>query len=371
MKRFGIKIDPVVFFLTLAISLVGVILIASAKAVEPGKFVLGGVAKRQFLVLIVGMVGMIIVAQIDYRLLSRIAWPTYGLFIIFLIGVLIFGKLVGGSRRWLMIFGFSFQPSEFMKIVVILALSDFLSRNVSKIGEGLSLIAAVAAMIPPVLFIILQPDLGTSLVYIPILFGILLMGEISGAGILKVVGVGMLMIPFGWLMMKDYQRERIFNFLRPGSDVLGAGWQPLQSRIAIGSGQITGEGFFQGHQNLFDFIPGQHTDFIFSVIGEEKGFIGSIILLALYLILLLRALQTASRITDPLGRMIIGGVTGWFFFQIFINVGMALGIMPVTGLPLPLLSYGGSNLVSNMLALGLVMSVFNFAPRAGRLVSPR
>jgi rod shape determining protein RodA len=368
VKRFGLKIDPPIFFLAVMLGLVGVILIASAKAHEPGSFAFGPAAKRQLLHLIVGILCMIIIAQVDYRALCRIAWPSYIVFLLLLIAVLIFGKMIGGSRRWLVLLGFNFQPSEFMKIILILALCDFLHRNLPKIGEGLCLFTAVAAVIPPLFLVILQPDLGTSLCYIPILIGVLLMAEVSGAGILKVVGAGIAFMPVGWLILKDYQRDRLLNFLQPGQDILGPGWQPYQARIAVGSGQLVGEGFFAGQQNMLDFIPGQHTDFIFTVIAEEKGFIGGIILLALFLILLLRGVQTSYRIADPLGRMIIGGVVGWLFFQVFVNVGMTLGIMPVTGLPLPLISYGGSNLIATLLGLGLIMSVHNYAPRPGRLV---
>jgi rod shape determining protein RodA len=368
VKRFGLKLDPLTFFLALIIGLAGVILIASARAEEPGQFVLGATARRQLAFLIIGLLGMIIIAQVDYRLLCRIAWPSYIIFLIFLIAVLIFGKSVGGSRRWLIIFGFYFQPSEFMKIIVILVLCDFLHRNLPKIGEGLSLITVVASIIPPTLLIILQPDLGTSLCFIPILLGVLLLGEVSSGGILRVVVAGIALAPIGWLILQDYQRERILSFLRPEQDVLGPGWQPYQAKIAIGSGQWGGEGLFAGQQNILDFIPGQHTDFIFTVLGEEKGFIGCVIVMALYLALLLLAVQIGYRTNDPLARMIIGGVVGWFFFQVFVNIGMTVGIMPVTGLPLPLLSYGGSNLVSNLLGLGLIISVHNFSPRPGRLI---
>lgn len=367
VKRFGLKIDHFTFILALTIGLVGVLLIASAQAPKAGEFVIGPAAKRQFVFLIIGLFGMVIIAQVDYRLLCRIAWPTYILFLVFLIAVLIFGKLVGGSRRWLQIFGFGFQPSEFMKIIVILALCDFLSRNLHKIGEGLCLTTAVLTIIPPMLLVILQPDLGTSACFIPILLGVLLMGEVSGTGIFKVVAAGALFLPFGWLFLKDYQRERILSFMQPTQDILGAGWQPYQARIAVGSGQLVGEGFFAGQQNMLDFIPGQHTDFIFTVLAEEKGFIGAIFLLGLYLALLLRAVQTAYRTSDPLARMIVGGVVGWMFFHIFVNVGMTLGIMPVTGLPLPLLSYGGSNLVASLLGIGLLISVYNYSPKPGRL----
>jgi len=366
MKSFGLKIDPFTFTLALIIGLVGVVLIASAQAAKPEVFVIGPAAKRQLVFLIIGLLGMVIVAQVDYRLLCRIAWPSYIALLVLLIIVLFFGKLVGGSRRWLQVFGFGFQPSEFMKIIVILALSDFLSRNLRKIGEGLCLATAVATIIPPTLFVALQPDLGTSMCFVPILLGVLLMGGISGGGILKVVGAGLALVPIGWLFLQEYQKERIMSFMSPTEDILGAGWQPYQSRIAIGSGQVVGEGFFAGQQNMLDFIPGQHTDFIFTVIAEEKGFIGSILLLGLYFALLLRAVQTAYRTSDPLGRMIVGGVVGWLFFQLFVNIGMTLGIMPVTGLPLPLLSYGGSNLFASLFGIGLLISVYNHSPRAGR-----
>jgi rod shape determining protein RodA len=267
----------------------------------------------------------------------------------------------------LSLFGFQFQPSEFAKIFVLLALSDFLSRNLPKVGEGLSIITTLFIILPPILLVILEPDLGTSLCFVPILLGVMIMGNVSMGGIVKVVAVGLAVMPLGWFFLKDYQKERILSFLNPSSDVLGQGYQSYQAKIAVGSGGMAGKGFFSGTQNMLGLIPGQHTDFIFTVLAEEKGFIGSIILLALFATLFLRAVQIAYRSNDSLARMIIGGVLGWLSFQVFINIGVSLGIMPVTGIPLPLVSYGGSSLLSSLVAVGLILSVHNFSPKYGRL----
>ena len=367
MKRFGLRIDFFTFIIATAIGLTGVLLIASARAEEPGKFVLDWHAKRQLGLLIIGLFMIIILAQIDYRLLCRIALPCYFTFLAFLFIVLLFGKDVGGSHRWLSLFGFQFQPSEFAKIFVLLALSDFLSRNLPKVGEGLSIITSLFIILPPILLVILEPDLGTSLCFVPILLGVMIMGNVSMGGIVKVVAVGLAVMPLGWFFLKDYQKERILSFLNPSSDVLGQGYQSYQAKIAVGSGGMAGKGFFSGTQNMLGLIPGQHTDFIFTVLAEEKGFIGSIILLALFAALFLRAVQIAYRSNDSLARMIIGGVLGWLSFQVFINIGVSLGIMPVTGIPLPLVSYGGSSLLSSLVAVGLILSVHNFSPKYGRL----
>ncbi len=360
--------DPVTFFVTLIIGIIGVILIASARAGKPGVFELGYQASRQLGILLMGLVLMIFIAQIDYRLYTRIAWPTYFLFIAFLIAVLIIGVKIGGSRRWLSILGFQFQPSEFMKIFALLAICSFLDRYLHKLGETVSLVTVIITIIVPTLFIILEPDLGTSLVFIPILLGVLLMGDVSPGGLIRVVLVGIAMLPIGWLFLKDYQRDRVLSFLNQDHDVLGQGYQPFQARIAIGSGQVLGEGFFAGSQNMLDLIPGQHTDFVFTILAEEKGFIGCVILLALFATLFIRAIQIGYRCNDPLGRMIVGGVIGWLFFQVFINIGMSVGIMPVTGLPLPFMSYGGSSLISSLIGIGLIISVHNYSPKYGRLI---
>jgi rod shape determining protein RodA len=367
VRKLGLKIDLITFILAITIGLIGVVLIASAKAQEPG-FAFGFQARRQLLILIFGIIAMIIVSQIDYRLLARISWPTYALFLVFLLAVLIFGREIGGSKRWLVIFGFQFQPSEFAKVVVVLALADFLNRNIDKIGENIAILASVGAVLVVTFFVISEPDLGTSLVFIPILLGVLVMGDVSPGGILKVIGIGLASLPLGWLFLKDYQKDRIFSFLNPAHDITGQGYQPYQARIAVGSGGLTGEGLFSGSQNILDMIPGQHTDFIFTVLAEEKGFIGSIILLGLFTALFLRAIQIGYRSNDPLGRMIVGGVLGWLFFEVFVNIGMSLGIMPVTGIPLPMLSYGGSSLVSSLIGIGLIMSVHNYSPKYGRLI---
>jgi len=362
-----LKIDLFTFILTVAIGLTGVLLIASARAEEPAKFVLGWQAKRQLSILLAGLFFMIILAQIDYRLLCRIALPCYFIFLAFLLIVLLLGKDVGGSHRWLVLFGFQFQPSEFAKIFVLLALCDFLSRNLPKVGEGLSIITSLLIILPPILLVILEPDLGTSLCFVPILLGVMIMGNVSIGGIAKVVVVGLAVMPMGWFFLQDYQKERILSFLNPSSDVLGQGYQSYQAKIAVGSGGIAGKGFFAGTQNILGLIPGQHTDFIFTVIAEEKGFIGSVILLGLFTVLFLRAVQIAYRSNDSLARMIIGGALGWLTFQVFINIGVSLGIMPVTGIPLPFMSYGGSSLLSSLVAVGLILSVHNFSPRYGRL----
>ncbi|AQS59956.1 rod shape-determining protein RodA [Desulforamulus ferrireducens] len=279
------------------------------------------------------------------------------------------GHNAKGATRWINLGFFSLQPSEFAKIAIIITFADFLARREGKLNTLKDLIPCFLHVGVPMLLILKQPDLGTSLVFIAIMFGML---YVAGANPKLVVGlfVGGLTTAIGWVWvhvkfglwipLKEYQLDRLLVFLDPWSkeNILGAGYHVVQSQIAIGSGGLEGKGIYNGSQNQLNFLPEQHTDFIFSVVGEEMGFIGVTALLILFFILIYRGIRIAAEAKDLNGTLLATGVVTMLTFHILTNVGMVSGIMPVTGIPLPLFSYGGSSMMSNMIAMGILLNVY-------------
>jgi rod shape determining protein RodA len=294
----------------------------------------------------------------DYKKLDQWAFVIYGFCILLLICVLLFGKYVGGSRRWLAMGPFTIQPSELVKIGMIIVFARYYAKVANK--RGLSFrelfIPVVLTMIPFVL-IVKQPDLGTAMLMVLIVGSITFFIKIERRSLLCIIGAGIVTVPLVWGSLKGYQKQRILTFLNPDRDPLGAGYHIIQSKIAIGSGMITGKGFLKGTQNSLSFLPEQHTDFIFSVLAEEWGFVGAVILLLVFLMLIIWGLNIAYTCRDPFGTILCFGVTAMIFWQVFINIGMVMGLMPVVGIPLPLISYGGSSVITVMLGIGLMMNV--------------
>ena len=294
----------------------------------------------------------------NYKLLDRHAMVVYGAGVALLVAVLFFGKYVGGSRRWLSLGPVSLQPSEFIKIAVIIALAQYYSKVSTT--EGLSLrelIRPVALLAVPFALIVKQPDLGTAMVLALIAGTITLFVKIERRTLITLTAFGSVMIPMLWFLLKSYQKQRILTFLDPDRDPLGHGYHIIQSKIAIGSGQLFGKGYLNGTQNSLSFLPEQHTDFIFSVLSEEWGLMGSGVLLLLFLFLILWGLNLAHECRDPFGIILAVGITAMLFWEIIINIGMVMGLMPVVGVPLPFISYGGSSTIKVMLSVGLLMNI--------------
>jgi len=322
---------------------------------------------RQAAWLGVGLLGMVAVLAIDYRTLERFAYVLYGLGLLMLFLVPVMGVLGGGAQRWIRVGAFAVQPSEMMKIILIIVLARALSR-VQATPSGLEfkgLLVPMTVTALPAVAILLQPDLGTVGVVVALFAS---MAFAAGARLrpFATVFAGALACgPLLWRYLKPYQQQRILTFFNPERDPLGAGYHIIQSRIAVGSGELWGKGFLHGTQNQLNFLPEQHTDFIFSVFAEEWGFIGGIFLLGLYLVLLLRGFILVSRAPDTYGALVGIGVLSVIFWQVLVNLGMTTGLFPVVGIPLPFFSYGGSSLVSLLVGVGLVMSVemrrFTFA----------
>ena len=311
---------------------------------------------RQVIFALTGLFIYTAASLFDYRLLKRVSIGFYMAVLGLLCLVLISGAVTRGAVRWLEVGARQFQPSEFSKITLILILAFLLQRHPGFLSLKKFLVALVLTLVPVVL-VYFQPDLGTSIILLTIFLGMLVTAGLKPQHLFLMMASGLgLLVPL-WSLLKDYQRQRIISFLNPALDPLGSGYNVLQSQIAVGSGQIWGRGFGRGTQSHLQFLPEHYTDFIFASLSEEWGFVGALLLLGFFVVLLVRILKTAQEASDNFGTLIAVGVFSFLLPQLFINVGMNLGLMPITGIPLPLISYGGSSLWVTMIALGLVQSV--------------
>lgn len=321
--------------------------------------------KRQLIAAMLGSVIVAIILTVDYSDFSRYSTPIYLGNLVLLATILVWGDTAKGAQSWLDIGFFRFQPSEVAKVAIIITLANHLS-NQESLDHWRDLIPPLIHIGPPIILIMLQPDLGTSLVFLAILFGMLFVAGVPSARLLLIGGGGLataigwvaLNLRYGlWIPLKDYQLMRLIIFTNPQSEPIKSGYHIIQSRIAIGSGGPFGKGLFLGTQNQLKFLPEQHTDFIFAVIGEELGFIGGLGVLALFFFVLYRGVRIASTSKDKFGAFIAVGVVSMIAFHLLVNVGMTMGIMPITGIPLPLMSYGGTSLLANLAAVGLLLNI--------------
>ena len=340
----------------LVIAAIGCMLIYSATYFgDPSLNIL----RKQLLWMAIGLVLMSIFVTVDYHVLFDIAPILYGIGMVLLAYLLAYGKVRAHVKSWIQLpGGFQFQPSEFMKIFTALMLAKFFDSNDRAYLNFRSFVTAMIIIGGPVFLIILQPDFGTAATFAPLIGVAMFFGGIRWrywAAALLVVAIA---VPLGWnFFLKGYQRERIMIFLNPERDPLGSGYQVTQAKIAIGSGGIHGKGFRQGTQAKLEFLPARHTDFVFAVLGEEWGFIGVTIVLALYLFLIVQALMFAKHARDRGGTFLSICLISFFIFHVLINVSMQIGVLPTTGIPLPLISYGGSSTMMFFIAVGLMLNV--------------
>jgi rod shape determining protein RodA len=316
--------------------------------------------KKQVIWLALGIVALAVMVMIDYHQLPNYAREIYIGNLLLLVLVLFIGKAGGGAERWIEIGPFRLQPSEFAKIAVIITLASYLTRHRERIEELRTVMVSFLHLLAPMALVLLEPDLGTSLTFIFFWVGMLWMARARVLHLLLFIFLGLLAFAAMWHfgVLKDYQKDRILIMRDPEADRRGRGYQLIQQKIAVGSGQLTGKGLTQGTQSQHHFIPEQHTDAIFSVIGEELGFIGSTVLLLLFAALVIwRILNVVLVAQDDFGVLMATGFACMLAFHVFVNVGMVLAVMPVTGLPLPFVSYGGSNLLTNLTAIGLLLNV--------------
>ena len=296
-----------------------------------------------------------VVVAVGYRRFMDLAYPIYGLALFVLALTVVAAPEVKGAQRAISLGFTRIQPSEFGKIALILVLSKFLSRYPPFTLKAFA--AGLLVGLPALFLVLIQPDAGSALVYAVIIFAALFVAGTPFKYLFSIAGLGVAMLPFAWIFLKDYQKMRLLVFLDPTRDPLGAGYNVIQSRIAVGSGGVWGKGFFQGLQSKLRFLPEPHTDFIFSVYVEEFGFWCSVGLLCVFALVFTRIVTAGMKNRDIQGKFITAGTAAWIWFQMFESVGMSMGLMPVTGIPLPFLSYGGSSLLSLSIALGLVASV--------------
>jgi rod shape determining protein RodA len=358
------------YFLVVLVTILGfgLIILSSASAgisSDPYLYI-----KKQVAFLVLGIVMAILVIRFDYTQLEKYSRFLYVLSLLILVIVLIFGTEVRGTTGWIGIGSLPpVQPAEFTKIMLIITFAEFLSRRKGELNTFTQLLPCFVYMGVPFILIMMQPDLGTALVYIVITVGMMFIAGANPCLLTKLI-IGLLLFialmvflhfRFNmWLPLDDYQFKRLSVFIDPyqdGQGGRGAGWNTIQSLIAIGAGGFTGTGLYNGTQVQLNFLPERHTDFIFAVIGEEFGFMGAAFLIILYGFLLARALVISNNSRELYGSLIVAGITAMWLFHIFENIGMCIGLMPVTGIPLPFVSYGGSSMLTNMLGVGLILSV--------------
>ena len=313
-------------------------------------------ALRHDVWMLIGVLVSLGVARTNYRRWTDCAWASYGLSVVTLMLVLVVGAVRLGATRWLSLFGLSVQPSELAKLTTTWLLARYLAGQPTPL-PGSVVWTSVALVGPPALLIFMQPDLGSASIFGAIWLGMLWVAGISRRTLAWLGSGVMALAPFAWHLLKDYQRDRLLAFIDPHADPLGAGYTIIQSTIAIGSGRVWGRGWFAGTQNQLSFLPERHSDFIFSVIGEEWGFLGCLVVIALFVWLLVRIAQIALTASELQGRLLATGVVSWIAYQAFVNMGMVMGLLPVVGVPLPFLSYGGSSMLTIWLALGLLQSI--------------
>jgi rod shape determining protein RodA len=347
-------LDWTLLLISVAICGLGILQIFSATLDTPSQTAWW----KQIVWLAVGLAVMYATTRIDYHTLLGQLPLLYGLSIFFLLLTPLVGRMVWGSKRWIPIAGgFRFQPSEFVKLVIVLLVARYLAEVKSEKLELRDLLRLGALVGLPCLLVFLQPDLGTALTYVSILAGGVLIGGLQWRHAVVVLLLVVIAMPIGYTFLKDYQKARLQTFLDPAKDPRGSGYQVIQSKIAVGAGGTWGKGVTRGSQTQLRFLPITHTDFIISAFAEEHGFVGVLVLLGLYFLMLMQIVQNAQTAPDRAGMYVCMGVCSLLLFHILVNAGMAVGRMPVTGIPLPLMSYGGSSMISVFMLLGLVNNV--------------
>jgi rod shape determining protein RodA len=356
------RLDPVLITTVLALTVIGMFMIYSAthQSLQALHLDTGQFVKKQATALVVAVALLLLVATFDYRIAKAYA----GLFYVAMVVLLLLvrsplGTAAKGAQRGFYLFGFQFTPSEWMKVALIAMLAAFLAELKRQDLSLRDVLRATAIAGLPMFLVFVQPDVGTTIVLAGILVTSLVVASARPRhlGVLALAGVILFVGAFQMGLVKQYQIDRLTAFLDPANDPQGARYNLEQSQIAIGSGGVFGRGYLKGTQTNLDFVPEQHTDFIFTVVGEEFGFVGAVVLLLLYAVLLWRAFRIAMACKDPFGTYLAAGIAVMFAIQMFVNVGMTVGIMPITGIPLPFVSYGGSSLIANFIAVGLLLSI--------------
>ena len=358
-RRLFFHIDWALLTALLAIAGIGIAMIYSTTyVITPDGGHVGPQVRTQVIALVLGFIALLVFLALDYRMLAEHSLFLY----LGLCGLLLFVLLKGstqfGAQRWIAIGPLNLQPSEFGRLAVALILAMFFGENRRGARNTGDLVIGGVFTVVPLLLIAKQPDLGTAVTLLPVLFGVAYLAGLRMRLLAVGVMAGVLIAPIAWkFALQDYQKSRIQTFIDPSQDPRGAGYQTIQARITVGSGGLTGKGFMQGTQNQYKFLPVAHNDFIFSVLAEEQGFIGVLVVLGLYLFVVLRSLEAARLAKDRLGAYLVAGIIAGFSFQVIYNIAMSVGLAPVKGITLPLMSYGGSSLIATMATFGLILNV--------------
>lgn len=340
-------------FAVVALAAIGILFIYSASYRDPGNY-----EAKQIFWILVGLAVLIGVPFIGYRPILSVSYPFYISTLILLVLVDFFGSKHLGAQRWLTMGPIAIQPSEFAKLGTLLAVVNFMGSHHPWEGQVRTVSVALLLLVVPLVLIFKQPDLGTALLFIPMSVVMLFLWGVRKRFLIMSFSAVVLAAPLAWEFLKGYQKKRLMVFLNPSLDPLGSGYTALQSKIAVGSGGLWGKGYLGGTQTQLHFVPEHHTDFIFCVIGEEWGFLGSLLVLCLYGFLFHSIFLIMQHTTDVKAKMLCGGVLALLFSHVMINVGMTIGLMPIAGVPLPLISYGGSSFIMTCMCLGLVLSVY-------------
>jgi len=352
-RRLLENIDWFLIGLLLLNSLVGVLIIYSSSHYLPGKYYL-----RQLFWIAASLVALFLFLVVDYKILLTYSYYLYGALMLVLLFLLFTGNIVAGSKSWIRISSFQVQPSELSKVALILVLAQFFSAYKRSYVTSGAVLLSLGLTVLPFVLVASQPDLGTAMCFLPLLLGALILAGLRRKAVVLMIIFCLLTGVVGWnLALKDYQKKRLTTVVFPGKDPRGAGYHILQSKIAIGSGGLFGKGFKKGTQSQLRFLPARHTDFVFSVVGEEFGFIGVVAVLLLCYLFVSRIFRSAGKSRDRAGVYIIYLVGTIVAFQILVNVTMVIGLFPIVGIPLPLFSYGGSSLLANYLGISLVLNI--------------
>jgi rod shape determining protein RodA len=352
-RRLLFNIDWALLLSALLLAAIGVFTIYSAT--HSGRS--GDLYLKQLYLIGLGMAALLLALLVDYRRLADRAFLLYAATVVALLYVLRFSPVIAGTRRWILLGGFQLQPSELAKIVAALLVAKIFAesrmetlglRDVLAPGAAVGLLAVLIAR---------EPDLGTAACLIPLFLAVAFLAGLRMKAVMALLVVALVAVAVAWPNLQDYQKKRVYTFLDPSLDPQGAGYQKIQSRIAVGSGGLMGKGWKQGSQAQLGYLPARHTDFVFSVLAEELGFLGVVTVLGLYLLLLWRMLETAQLARDRVGAFLAAGIAATFAFQVVYNVAMVAGLVPVKGLPLPLMSYGGSSILASLIAVGLILNV--------------
>ena len=354
-QRLFLRIDYLLLLLALVLSLIGALGAYSAET--PGGP--GNTFVRQLVWIGLGLCVCLVVASIDYHFLTDYAFLFYGCVILMLLGVLLFGVEIHGSKSWLAFGPVRFQPSELGKLVLVLTLARYLAGIEESFLRRRHFLAVTVLALVPMGLVLLQGDLGTAAMYLPILLAVALVAGLRVRVLIGLLALMLCLAPAGWFVMKNYQRQRILATLNPDLDPRGVGYQTRQSLIAIGSGGVFGKGIGQGDQSQLGFVPEIHSDFIFSLIAEEAGLIGACVILLLYLLVLMRMVHIAEVSRDRTGIFVMAGLVALIFSHVVVNLGMTLGMLPPIGIPLPLLSYGGSFTLVIFTAIGIALGTYS------------